>query len=56
VQASSSSVPGFIQGGWVVNYEGLKSQAGWSLPARLTATTNGAKVRIIVDDWILPAP
>jgi len=56
VQASSSSVPGFIQGGWVVNYEELKSQAGWSLPARLTATTNGAKVRIIVDDWILPAP
>lgn len=56
VQTSSGSVPGFVQGGWVVSYEQLKSQAGWSLPARLTATTNGARVRIIVDDWILPAP
>jgi outer membrane lipoprotein LolB len=56
VQTSSGSVPGFVQGGWVVSYEQLKSQAGWSLPARLTATTSGARVRIIVDDWILPAP
>jgi outer membrane lipoprotein LolB len=56
VQTSPGSVPGFVQGGWVVSYEELKSQAGWSLPARLTATTNGARVRIIVDDWILPAP
>jgi outer membrane lipoprotein LolB len=55
-QTSSGSVPGFVQGGWVVSYEELTSQAGWSLPARLTATTNGARVRIIVDDWILPAP
>jgi outer membrane lipoprotein LolB len=56
VQTSSGPVPGFVQGGWVVSYEELTSQAGWSLPARLTATTNGARVRIIVDDWILPAP
>jgi outer membrane lipoprotein LolB len=56
VQAGTGSIPGFVQGGWVVSYEELTSQAGWSLPARLTATTNGARVRIIVDDWILPAP
>ena len=56
VQASPGSAPGFVQGGWIVSYEELTSQAGWSLPARLTATTNGARVRIIVDDWILPAP
>ena len=56
VQTSSGPVPGFVQGGWVVSYEELTSQAGWSLPARLTATTSGARVRIIVDDWILPAP
>jgi len=56
VQISSGSVPGFVQGGWVVSYEELKSQAGWNLPARLTATTNGARVKIVVDDWILPAP
>lgn len=56
VQASTGSVPSFVQGGWVVSYEELKPQAGWSLPARLTATTNGARVRIVVDDWVLPAP
>jgi outer membrane lipoprotein LolB len=56
VQASAGSVPGFVQGGWVVSYEELKPQAGWSLPARLTATTSGARVRIVVDDWVLPAP
>jgi outer membrane lipoprotein LolB len=56
VQTRPGSAPGFVQGGWVVSYEELKSQAGWSLPARLTATTNGARVRIVVDDWILPAP
>jgi len=39
-----------------VTYEALKPQAGWSLPARLTATTSEARVRIVVDDWILPAP
>lgn len=56
VQTNSGPLPGFVQGGWVVSYEELRSQAGWSLPTRLTATTNGARVRIVVDDWILPAP
>ena len=56
VQASTGSVPGFVQGGWVVSYDEMKPQAGWSLPARLTATTSEARVRIVVDDWILPAP
>ena len=56
VQASTGTVPGFIQGGWVISYEELKPQAGWSLPARLTATTGGTRVKIVVDDWILPAP
>jgi outer membrane lipoprotein LolB len=56
VQASTGSMPGFVQGGWVVSYEELKPQAGWNLPARLTATTSGARVKIVVDDWILPVP
>jgi outer membrane lipoprotein LolB len=56
VQASTGSMPGFVQGGWVVSYEELKPQAGWNLPARLTATTRGARVKIVVDDWILPVP
>jgi outer membrane lipoprotein LolB len=56
VQVATGAVPGFVQGGWVVSYEELKPQAGWNLPSRLTATTSGARVRIVVDDWILPVP
>jgi outer membrane lipoprotein LolB len=53
---AAGSLPGFVQGGWVVSYDELKPQGGWSLPARLTATTSGARVRIVVDDWTLPPP
>lgn len=56
VQTSTGPVPGFVQDGWVVSYDELKPQAGWNLPARLTATTGNARVKIVVDDWILPTP
>lgn len=54
VQRATGSVPGFTQGGWVVSYEGFRSAGPWSLPARLTATTANARVRIVVDDWTVP--
>jgi outer membrane lipoprotein LolB len=56
VQRASGAVPGFTQGGWVVSYEAFREAGPWSLPARLTATTGDARVRIVVDDWQLPAP
>ena len=46
---------GFTQAGWVVTYEAFEVSGDWSLPARLTATTGDARVRIVVDDWQLPA-
>jgi outer membrane lipoprotein LolB len=54
VQPATGSAPGFTQGSWVVSYEGSRETAGWALPARLTATTAGARVRIVIDDWQLP--
>lgn len=56
VQPATGAVPGFVQSGWVVSYEAYQSQDGWQLPSRLTATTAGTRVRIVVDDWTLPAP
>jgi outer membrane lipoprotein LolB len=53
-QRATGPVPGFAQGGWVVTYEGFRQAGPWSLPARLTATTGDARVRIVVDDWQLP--
>lgn len=48
--------PGFIQRGWTVSYDPLATQAGWRLPSRLTATAASARVRIVIDDWMLPTP
>jgi outer membrane lipoprotein LolB len=51
-----ATAPGFIQRGWTVSYDALGAQAGWQLPTRLSATTGKARVRIVVDDWVLPVP
>jgi outer membrane lipoprotein LolB len=48
--------PGFIQRGWTVSYETVGEQAGWRLPSRLSATMGNTRVRIVVDDWMLPTP
>ena len=47
---------GFRQRDWEVRYPEFKPVSGWSLPARLNATSGGVRVRIVVDDWQLPAP
>jgi outer membrane lipoprotein LolB len=51
-----ATASGFIQRGWTVSYETLGEQAGWRLPSRLNATTGNTRVRIVVDDWMLPTP
>jgi outer membrane lipoprotein LolB len=56
--ASGQAGPGagFSQDGWTVTFEEYRPVAGWSLPARLSATAEGVRVRIVVDDWETPAP
>ena len=54
-QPATGPVAGFTQAGWVITYESFKAAGDWALPARLTATTGDARVRIVVDDWQLPS-
>lgn len=54
-QRATGAVQGFAQAGWVITYEAFEHEGDWSLPSRLTATTSDARVRIVVDDWQLPA-
>jgi outer membrane lipoprotein LolB len=56
VQAATGSTPGFVQGAWVVSYDAYTDAAGWRLPARMTATTAGVKVRVVVDEWQVSQP
>jgi outer membrane lipoprotein LolB len=56
VQAASGATPGFVQGAWAVSYDAYAEAGGWRLPKRLTATTAGVKVRVVVDDWQVPTP
>jgi outer membrane lipoprotein LolB len=56
VQQSTGSTPGFVQGSWVVSYDALGARSGWRLPTRLSAATGATRVRIVVDDWVLPTP
>jgi outer membrane lipoprotein LolB len=54
VQLATGAVPGFVQAGWVISYDAMAAQGGWTLPAKLTATSGGARVRIVIDDWTVP--
>lgn len=51
-----ATVPGFIQRGWSVSYDTLGARSGWQLPARLSAANGAARIRIVIDDWVLPTP
>lgn len=41
------------QSGWSVGIDEFRSVAGFSLPARLTATTDQARIRVVVSEWDL---
>lgn len=54
-EAVAGPATGFTQQGWLVNYEAFRPAGPWSLPARLTASRGDARVRVVVDDWQVPA-
>jgi outer membrane lipoprotein LolB len=41
------------QSGWRVGIDEFRSVAGFSLPTRLTATTDGARIKVVVSEWSL---
>jgi len=54
VQMATGSVPGFVQDGWVVTLDQSRVVGAWRLPVRLSATTTGVRIKLVVDDWQLP--
>lgn len=51
VQAATGAAPGFVQDGWVVTLDQSRAVGGWRLPVRLSATTSGVRIRLVIDDW-----
>lgn len=44
------------QAGWRIDYDAYTPSQGVVLPRRFTATREGVRVKVIVDNWTLPAP
>jgi outer membrane lipoprotein LolB len=44
------------QSGWRIDYDAYTAAHGTMLPRRFTATREGVRVKVIVDNWALPAP
>ena len=43
------------QAGWTVIYDPFTTAHGWSVPARLTVASGAARIKVVMDDWRLPA-
>ncbi|HAN56551.1 MAG TPA: outer membrane lipoprotein LolB, partial [Betaproteobacteria bacterium] len=44
------------QNGWQINYTGWQDVAGQSLPHKLSLQREGLQIRLVADEWVLPAP
>ncbi len=56
VTDAAGSPPRVIeQSGWRVDFNRFREVAGFSLPERLTASHADVRLRVIVDDWQVPA-
>lgn len=44
------------QAGWRIDYDAYTPTQGTVLPRRFTATRESVRVKVIVDNWTLPAP
>jgi outer membrane lipoprotein LolB len=56
VRAEGPATPReIVQSGWTVTFEPFKTVQGWSVPARLTAASGDARIKVILDEWQLPA-
>jgi outer membrane lipoprotein LolB len=54
-EAATAPLRVIEQVGWRIGYDAYTSVAGTALPQRFTATREGVRVKVIVDDWTLPA-
>jgi outer membrane lipoprotein LolB len=49
--AASGEIHGFLQGGWNISIDARAPALGFALPQRLTATREGARMKLLVDRW-----
>jgi outer membrane lipoprotein LolB len=51
---AATSPSGFTQDGWTVSLDEMRTVGAWRLPARLSASSQNVRVRMVVDDWQIP--
>jgi outer membrane lipoprotein LolB len=49
--AGSGEIHGFLQNGWQVNIDARSPALGFALPQKLTATREGARLKLLVESW-----
>jgi outer membrane lipoprotein LolB len=49
--AAVTTGEGFVQQGWTLNYSGAYQADGFTLPARMVANNEHAKLKLVVDSW-----
>jgi outer membrane lipoprotein LolB len=49
--SGSGEIHGFRQKGWQVNIDARSSAMGFALPQKLTATREGARLKLLVESW-----
>jgi hypothetical protein len=53
--AATTTPTGFTQDGWTVSLDEMRTVGAWRVPARLSASSGDVRLRMVVDDWQLPA-
>lgn len=53
VQMAAGPAPGFVQDGWVVTLDQSRAYGDWQLPVRLSATTSGVRIKLVITYWQL---
>jgi len=48
---ASGEIRGFLQDGWKISIDARAAALGFALPQRLTATREGARLKLLVDRW-----
>ena len=49
--AASGEIRGFLQDGWKISIDSRAPALGFALPQRLTATREGARLKLLVERW-----
>lgn len=54
--SAAGELAGLEQNGWSVSYERFSEAAGMPMPAKLTLQSPRARVRLVIDQWLIGPP